>query len=106
MKLIMVIVHTEDSNKLIDRLAKNKVRVTKLSSTGGFLRAGNCTLLIGTEEDKVEEIIAIIEEICHSRKETITTPAYGFNAGISMPMEVIVGGATIFVVDVDQFKKI
>lgn len=106
MKLIMVIVHSEDSNKLIDKLAKEKIRVTKLASTGGFLRAGNSTLLIGTDDDKVDGIISIIEDTCKSRKETITAPAYGFNSGISMPMEVVVGGATIFVVDVDQFKKI
>lgn len=106
MKLIMVIVNSEDSNRLVDRLAKNKIRVTKLASTGGFLRAGNSTLFIGTEDDKVDEIIAIIKETCSSRTQTITAPSFGINAGVNMPMEVVVGGATIFVVDVDRYEKI
>ena len=106
MKLIMVIVNSEDSNRLVDKLAKNKVRVTKLASTGGFLRAGNSTLFIGTEDEKVDEIIAIIKETCSSRTQTVTAPSFGINAGINMPMEVVVGGATIFVVDVDRYEKI
>jgi len=106
MKLIMVIVNSEDSNKLVDKLAKNKVRVTKLASTGGFLRSGNSTLFIGTEDEKVEEIIAIIKDTCSSRTQTVTAPSFGINAGINMPMEVVVGGATIFVVDVDRYEKI
>ncbi len=106
MKLIMVIVNSEDSNRLVDKLAKNKVRVTKLASTGGFLRSGNSTLFIGTENEKVDDIIAIIKETCSSRTQTVTAPSFGVNAGINMPMEVVVGGATIFVVDVDRYEKI
>lgn len=106
MKLILVIVNSEDSGRLIDKLAKNKIRVTKLASTGGFLRAGNCTLLIGTDDDKVENVIGIIKETCSSRVQTVTAPGIGISSGINMPMDVVVGGATIFVVDVDRYEKI
>ena len=54
MKMIFAIVRKEDEGFVIERLTKEKISVTKLSSTGGFLRKGNATLMIGTEDKKVE----------------------------------------------------
>ena len=106
MKLILVIVNSDDSSRLMEALAMKKVQVTKLASTGGFLRTGNSTLLRGTEEEKIEGIMDIIKEICKSRTQVISAPGFGLNAGINLPMEVTVGGATVFVLDVDRYEKI
>jgi uncharacterized protein YaaQ len=109
MKLVIAIVQDEDAPKLVDRLMKNKFGVTKLASTGGFLRSGNTTLLIGTEKEKVDEVIKIIEELCKSRKCVTTPPSPAtWSSGVYMsyPVEVNIGGATVFVVDVEKFEKI
>ncbi|MDD3766553.1 MAG: cyclic-di-AMP receptor [Eubacteriales bacterium] len=105
MKLILAIVHRDDSTRLTEELTKNKINVTKLASTGGFLRAGNVTFLIGTDEEHIEEVLEIIRSICKSRKE-LTAPAGMYMGAAAWPIEVMVGGATVFVMDVDRFEKI
>ena len=90
-------------------ITKAGFQATKLASTGGFLMAGNTTFLICSENDKVDEIIAIIKQHSHKRKEVITSAAdtyggMGFTAGV--PVEVFVGGATIFVTDIERFEKV
>lgn len=109
MKLIIAIVQDEDSHKLMNKLTEEGFSFTKLATTGGFLRSGNTTLLIGIEEDKVDAVIDIIERVCKTRDQYITSvPPAGGTTGMfySQPVEVTIGGATIFVVDVDRFKKV
>ncbi len=105
MKLIMAIVSSDDSGELISVLTKNKFSVTRLATTGGFLRAGNTTVIIGVEEDKVEEVFSIIKSTCSTRKQ-ITTNQAPFGGVTPYPIEIEVGGATVFTLDVDQFKKL
>lgn len=107
MKLIIAIVSNDDSNKLSSALTKARFSVTKLATTGGFLLAGNTTLLIGTEDDKTESAIEIIRENSKKRAKMVPSTA-SFGAGMysGMPVEVTVGGATIFVVDVEKFEKV
>ncbi len=109
MKLVIAIVNDEDANKLLDRLTENKYRVTKLATTGGFLKAGNTTFLIGTETENVDEVMDIIKEKCETRKQIATSPApVSGTTGVYVPhpIEVNVGGATVFVVDVEKHFKI
>jgi len=109
MKLVIAIVNDEDANKLLDTLTEQKYRVTKLATTGGFLKAGNTTFLIGTEDEKVDDVIAIIKERCQTRKQVATSPApVSGTTGVYVPqpIEVNVGGATVFVVDVEKHLKI
>ncbi|KJU70574.1 cyclic-di-AMP receptor [Clostridium baratii] len=109
MKLLIAVVHDDDSEDLLDALAEKEIGVTKLATTGGFLKAGNTTLMIGVRKEQVDEVVNIIKDVCKERKEVITTPTpITGNNGMYMqyPIEVQVGGATIFVVDVDQFIKI
>lgn len=108
MKLIHAIVRDEDDNRVISQLNRHGFSVTKLATTGGFLRAGNTTLIIGVDEEKVEEVISVIREECQSRKSVITSsvPMMGMGGYPSMPVTVDVGGATIFVLDVERFEKI
>ncbi|MCX8130772.1 MAG: cyclic-di-AMP receptor [Clostridia bacterium] len=109
MKLVFAIVHDEDGHKVMDELNKNGFSVTKLCSSGGFLRSGNMTLLVGVEKERVDEVIGIIEKKSKSRKQVFNSSlsTNGIN-GMFMPypVEVVVGGATIFVTDVERFEKV
>ena len=71
MKMIFAIVRKEDEGFVIERLNKEKISVTKLSSTGGFLRKGNATLMIGTEDEQVDTVLQIIKEECSRRQEVM-----------------------------------
>lgn len=108
MKLILAIIHDEDAHKLTTTLNKNNFQVTKLASTGGFLRVGNTTMLIGVEEDKVNKVLDIIHDKCQTKKQmTIANQPYSSTPDgyIPYPIEVTAGGATVFVIDVEQFCK-
>ncbi len=109
MKLIIAIVQDEDASRLINQLMSEGFGVTKLATTGGFLRAGNTTLLAGVDDDKFDAAMAVIERVCKSRKQIAPHPTA--MAGVSgvyspYPIEVTVGGATVFVLTVDQFIKL
>ncbi len=108
MKLVMAIVNDEDGNNVLSELNKNKFSVTKLATTGGFLKSGNVTFIIGTDDDKVQEVIDIISSKSKRRKQITASPIpIGASASFSpYPIEVEVGGATIFVLDVDRFEKV
>lgn len=105
MKLIYVIVRNIDSGDVTLALNKKGFYVTKLASTGGFLREGNTTLMIGTEEEKVEEVIQTVKKECGPRKQIVSNPV-GAADYMAMNVVVNVGGATIFVMDIDRFEKI
>lgn len=107
MKLIIAIVQDEDASRLISSLMNEGYSATKLATTGGFLRTGNVTVLIGVEDDKVDTAIGIIKDNSHSRKQMIAPSAEpGLSFYPTMPIEVIVGGATIFVLNVEHFEKV
>ena len=106
MKLIIAVVSNDDSHSLSNALTKENFAVTKLATTGGFLKIGNTTMLIGTEEDRVEKCIEIIKEESKQRTELIpSTASYDIGRFATFPVEVQVGGGTIFVVDVEKFIK-
>ena len=69
MKMIIAIVQDDDALDLVDELTERNFRVTKLATTGGFLKSGNTTLLMGVEKEKVEEIIDIIKSTCKKRRD-------------------------------------
>lgn len=107
MKMLIAILNADDASAVIQNLMKNGYSVTRLSTTGGFLRAGNVTVLIGVNDEHVQKVIDIIGKYSKSRKQVIpTTSEAGINFYPSMPVEVTVGGATIFVLNVERFEKV
>lgn len=107
MKLIMAIVSGDDSSKVSRALTKSNYSVTKLATTGGFLMSGNTTFIVGTEDDKVEGVLEILRKNSKTRKQMVPTSAsYGVGMFSSMPIEVQVGGAVVFILDVEQFIKL
>ena len=95
-KLLVAVVQDADAPALMERLVKVGLRATKLASTGGFLRQGNTTLLVGVEDHQLEQALSCIREVCRHRLQRLPGGA----------SEVEVGAATVFVVAVERFERI
>ncbi len=109
MKLIMAIVNSDDSRNLLDRLVRRGFSATVTSTTGGFLRVGNTTIFCGVKDEQVDEVLTIIREGCPSRVQFVTPLPPVMEPGevhIPTPIEKHVGGATIFVLNVEHFEKV
>lgn len=107
MKLVLAVVSGDDSSKVSRALTKSNFSVTKLATTGGFLMSGNTTFLIGTDDEKVDAVLDILAKNSKTRKQMVPTSAsYGVGMFSSMPIEVQVGGATVFILDVEKFVKL
>ena len=103
MKLILAIVQLDDVASVIRHLGKSGLSSTKLTSAGGFLKEGNVTIMVGVEEDKLDQAIEIINKYSHSRTKRLPTPTLD---NLDSPStEVTVGGATVFVLDCEQFLR-
>ncbi len=107
MKLITAIVNKDDSKIVNSELVQAGYTVTRLSTTGGFLMAGNVTMLIATEDEKVDDCISIISRYSCKRTEMVpSTASYGVAVTTAFPLEVTVGGATVFVTNIERFEKL
>ncbi len=107
MKLVMAIINADDSQTVINALNKDGFSVTRLATTGGFLKTGNTTIIVGVEAEKVDAVLEIINKHSHSRKQMVPSNSeLGMGFFPAVPVEISVGGATIFVVDVERFEKI
>jgi Uncharacterized protein conserved in bacteria len=106
MKLVLAIVSNDDSAVVSAALTREGFSVTKLATTGGFLMAGNTTFLVGVEDEKVDTVIDLIKKQSKRRTQMVPTTS-SFDVGMysTFPVEVTVGGATIFVMNVDRFEK-
>ena len=108
MKLVVAIVHNEDAGALVDALLDKEFRATRVSSSGGFLKRSNATIFLGVEAGEVEEVIAIIRETCTSRTQVVNPMPPIMEPGeffMPYPLEVEVGGATVFVLAVDRVER-
>ncbi|MFQ6058776.1 MAG: cyclic-di-AMP receptor [Anaerolineae bacterium] len=108
MKLVVSIVHCDDAGQLTQALTKKGHRATVISTTGGFLREGNATVLVGTEAEKVEEVLGIVKEQCCARTQYVNPLPPIAEPGelyMAQPVEVEVGGAIVFVLDVERFER-
>lgn len=106
MKLIIAVIQDQDSNRLSNALMKQNYRTTKLASTGGFLRSGNTTFLIGVDDQDVSKVLDIIRDNCRAREQMVTPVSpLGGNADtyIPYPIKVEVGGATVFVLPIEAY---
>ncbi len=109
MKLILAIVQEDDADKLLDDLMAAGHRATLISTTGGFLREGNATVLVGVEDHVVPQVMRIIQATCSARKQYVTPLPPILEPGefyVPQPVEVQVGGATVFVLCVEDFRRL
>lgn len=108
MKLIVAVVQDQDKNMLSDAFYDADIRATKLSSTGGFLRSGNTTFIVGIDEERVDEVLDIIKNSSQSREQYISSPVnldVSLDVTAAYPVKVKVGGATVFVLPIDAFHQ-
>lgn len=107
MKLIMAIVSSDDSREVLERLTKAGYRATVISTTGGFLREGNTTIFLGVEDARVTQAIEIVRTVCRRRTQWVSPLPTLEGPGLEMaePIEVSVGGAVMFVMNVEQFVQ-
>ena len=109
MKLIIAVVQGEDAQRTVVALTDKGISSTRVSSSGGFLQQGNATLLIGVDDGQVQEALQVIRDNCRERSRYLTPVpplAEPGEAFMAYPVEVQVGGATVFVVPVESFEKI
>ena len=106
MKLVLAIVNKDDSGTVSSALTKEGFSVTKLATTGGFLAAGNTTFLVGVDDARVDEVMSVVEK--HSKKRTQMMPgaSYGTSTYSAIPVEVTVGGATVFVLNIERYERL
>ena len=108
MKLVITIVQDQDEAVLGNAFREAQIPTTKLSSTGGFLRSGNTTFLTGVDDNKVDDVLNLIEENCQRRGQVVSYPAnmdVNLEISNSFPVKVEVGGAIVFVVPIDSFYR-
>lgn len=108
MKLVIAIIQETDQRNVSDALIKANIRATKLKTSGGFLRRGNVTYLIGVEDDQLDHVLTVIREHSHERQEDLTELSFferGYVDRESLPTSITIGGAVVFVLPIDQFMK-
>jgi len=107
MKLMIAIVNNDDAYIVNSNLSKAGFSVTKIASTGGFLMSGNSTFLMGVQNDDVDRAIEIIGKYSKKRVQPAPIDVSHSTAAIgAFPAEVVVGGATIFVLDVEKYQRV
>jgi uncharacterized protein YaaQ len=107
-KLVLTIVQEKDAGRLIDALTEEGFQATMLASTGGFLREGNSTILIGVEDAQVEAVLDTIQRCCHRREQFVSPmpPAVEpVDSYVTYPVKVEVGGAIVFVLQVERMAR-
>jgi uncharacterized protein YaaQ len=108
-KLVLTIVHGDDAGDLASCLADAGFGVTRIKSLGGFLKRQNATFLIGVPDHQLDLVIQTIRDRCHTRTESVSPVPPMVEPGevyLPYPLEVEVGGATVFVLNVERFERL
>jgi len=110
MKMVIAIIQGKDAGQLMDKLVARRYGVTRINTSGGFLRESNATLFMGVQDNQVEDVLALVRANCQTRTRYISPlPPMSEPGGeiyVPNPVEVQVGGATVFVVHVDNYLRI
>jgi uncharacterized protein YaaQ len=107
--MIVAVVHNEDARVLVDALLAHQYRATWLHTSGGFLKQSNATILVGVDDDKIDEVVGIVRDNCRARSQTVSPIPPIMEPGeffMPYPIEVEVGGAVIFVLPIERFERI
>ena len=105
MQLIFAIVHSDDAPGLLDALTRRGYRATRINTAGGFLKESNATILLGVQNDQVDEVLSVIQSNCQTRTQYVNPLPPVMEPGefyMPYPVEVQIGGATVFVLEVEH----
>jgi uncharacterized protein YaaQ len=109
MKLVLAVIQGKDVEAALSKLTQQQFSATVITSTGGFLRESNTTMLIGVEDERLPALLELLAQTCRTRSRyvnpmpTLMEPSEFF---LPQPVEVQVGGANVFVVNVERFERI
>ena len=109
MKLIIAVVQDKDHRRVTEALLERGYKFTNIASTGGLLREGNVTFVIGVDEEQIDAVITVIREHSKTREQLVNVfppTIEPIGTCIPSPVKVQVGGATVFVLDVERFEKL
>lgn len=107
-RLVLAIVQEKDAGRLIDAITEDGIQATMLASTGGFLREGNSTILVGIEDNQLTQVLSTIQKCCHRREQYVSPmpPAVEpVDSYVTYPVKVEVGGAIVFVLQVERIER-
>jgi uncharacterized protein YaaQ len=103
MKLIAAIVQDRDAGRLLDGLMETGFRATKIQTTGGFLRGSSNLILIGVESEEVDQALDVIRSHCQSRTQLVHPDDAPY---LASPLEVHIGGAIVFVWELERYERL
>lgn len=109
MKLVIAVISSRDTNPLLNALNREEFGATLINSTGGFLRQGNATVFVGVDEERLQRLISIISHTCKTRTRLMSPSIPAIESGEYLPtgpVEVDIGGATIFVLPVERYERV
>ncbi|MDP9350550.1 MAG: cyclic-di-AMP receptor [Chloroflexota bacterium] len=109
MKLVIAVISSKDTEALLDALNREEIGATLVQSKGGFLREGNATVFIGVDEDRLNRLFSLLSQTCRTRTRLMSPSIPAIESGEYLPtgpVEVEVGGATVFVLPVERYERI
>jgi len=109
MKAVVAVVQGQDTVRLGNALRQKGIPFTTIDSTGGFLRERNSTFMLGTPDDQLQRVLDVISANCHTRSEYVSSYPSAFDPAefyMPRPIEVQVGGASVWVLDVEYFEPL
>src|SRR4028118_1389246 len=109
MKLVFAVVQGKDADSLRSGLMDAGYRSTQINSAGGFLRESNATFLVGVDDADVNDVLRIVKQTCYTRTQYVNPLLPIMEPGefyIPNPVEVPVGGATVFVLPIVRYERI
>ena len=110
-KMVIAVLQESDYDATVEVLSSHRIFVTKLSSSGGFLKKKNVTVMIGVEEAQLQDVLDILKSCAGHRKDTMYTVAstspdtHCAGTAQAIPIPVETGGVTVFVMDLDRLEK-
>lgn len=105
-KLLVAVVHDQDAGKLVDALRRADIRLTEVPSRGGFLKSRNVMIFMAVDDEQVPIAMRVIEENCTSRTVSVPLEMLGGMEANWLPAEVKYGGATVFVVPLEEIRRV
>jgi uncharacterized protein YaaQ len=104
-RMMTAVVQEQDVENAIQSLTRLGISLTRLPSTGGFLGRRNATLLVGMNHTQEQMAVQALSKSCRKRVEYVATPLEGSPLPFPSPTPITVGGATIFLFDVERYEE-
>ena len=108
MKLVLAVIQNEDQDALTAAVQAEGLSITRIGSSGGFLRASNITLMMAVEDNQIERALALLGKHCKRRTRHLRpwSPSREARERFPSAIPIEVGGAAVFILDIERMEKI